>query len=423
MKHKNISVISLLLVTILILTACGNKQEPAAASDPTASTAPIGAAGEASGTPTVGDNLSSAPRTPTPLGLTPQLTQGVEATPDILSPAPTSGENGEDSENGEESENGENSENPSASVTPAPEQTPTPSPAKDPGAAPTPALTPAADVTPTPSKKPSTGNTSTPTPTPSKKPSTGNSGKKLLYALADVGVWDAPNYYTSDTLGKLTHGGQYEVLETIKGTTMTWYRISFNGKNGYVETKYLGATRVEPTPTHAPTQKDLAHMIGTGVVWTEVCPEMLTLTNEVRSELGLRPQMWGDKELEEIALARVVDTIEELENDCVHAGSKNYYHKGLESRIGEIFCWGADTCQIAFEAWRSSPGHWASIVSDDSEDEIALYDMTWPDGHEVRVGDIIPGRDSYMVCAHAIFEGHDYWVIVYAGVQRPWPND
>lgn len=205
---------------------------------------------------------------------------------------------------------------------------------------------------------------------------------------------------------------------------MTWYRISFNGKNGYVETKYLSEKYCTPTATHAYTQKELAGMQGTGVVYTELCPEMLTLVNDVRADLGLRPQIWGDKELEEIALARVADTIEELENDCVHSGTKNYYHKGYGSTIGEIFAWGGlSSAEWALAEWKSSPGHWRSIVSTGSEDEVAACDMTWMDGHEVKKGDIIPGQDIYMVCAHAIYEGADYWVIVGLGVQRPWPND
>ncbi len=162
---------------------------------------------------------------------------------------------------------------------------------------------------------------------------------------------------------------------------------------------------------------------GTGVVWTELCPEMLTLVNDVRADLGLRPQIWGDKELEEIALARVVDTIQELEDGKVHAGISKYHHKGFDVPVGEIFVWGAWDCEMALEVWRDSPNHWRSIVSDGSEDEVSLFDMTWPDGHEVKEGDIIPGKDIYMVCAHAIYEGDDYWVIVGVGVQRPWPND
>lgn len=389
MKHRNLSLVSLLLVAILLFTACGNDQTPA--TSPEASTPAASASPEAAEpTDEAGNTLPSV----TPAVLTPPVdatpTPDADGTPDVTPDAPL----------------------PTGTGTAAPTEGGTLQPAS-------PAVSEAEKATPAPSenKTPTKGG-SKPTSTP--KPS---NGKKLLYAISDVGVQDAPNYYTSGSLGKLTHGKQYEVLETIKGTTMTWYRISFNGKNGYVETKYLAAQYCSPTPTHAYTQKELAQMVGTGVVYTEVCPEMLTLVNEVRGELGLRLDMWGDKELEEIALARVVDTIQELEDGCVHSGAKNYWHEGLDSNIGEIFAWGAQSCKTAFEVWRDSPGHWASIVSDCTEDEIAECDYISWDGRKVKAGDVVPGEDSYMVCAHAIFEGEDYWVIVYAGKQRPWPND
>ena len=388
MKHKTLSFVSLLLAAILLFTACGNKQEPTT-SDPSALSAPIGTtAPDASpaADPSPVDDVTPAVGSITPAVLTPnvtpQLTPGTEdpvVTPDV--PLPT------------------------GPGTAAPTEGGTLQPAS-------PAVSEAGNTTPV-------KGGSTPTSTPK----TGSS-KKLLYAVSDIGVQDAPNYYTSSSLGNLTHGKQYEVLETIKGTTMTWYRISFNGKNGYVETKYLAEQYCTPTPTHAYTQEELARMQGTGVIYTEVCPEMLTLVNDVRSELGLRLDMWGDKELEEIALARVVDTIEELENGCVHSGAKNYWHTGLDSNIGEIFAWGAlFNCKEALNTWKNSPGHWKSIVSTGSEDEIADGDYIDEDGREVKAGDIVPGFDYYMVCAHAIYQGDDYWVIVWAGKQRPWPND
>ena len=107
--------------------------------------------------------------------------------------------------------------------------------------------------------------------TPSNTPKP-NSEKKLLYAVSGAGVQDAPNYYTSNCLGNLTHGKQYEVPETIKGTTMTWYRISFNGKNGHVETKYLAAQQCSPTPKYAPT-------FSYDKPTVNLCPEMLGMIN------------------------------------------------------------------------------------------------------------------------------------------------
>lgn len=91
--------------------------------------------------------------------------------------------------------------------------------------------------------------------------------------------------------------------------------------------------------------------------------------------------------------------------------------------MSEYFAWGDHTYVGAFNTWKNSPGHWRSIVSDQSEDEIAECDIVFGDGREIKKGDIIPGRDIYMVCAHAIYQGDHYWVIVYASKQRPWPDD
>ncbi len=272
-------------------------------------------------------------------------------------------------------------------------------------------LTPPVDVTPTPDADGTpkvTPDASVPTGTGAAVPTEGGTLQPASPAVSEAGkATPAPSENKTPTKG----GKPTAAPEPTKGS----------GKPTNTPKPTKAPAKDTPTPTMS--LKEQAMHQGTGVVWTELCPEMLTLVNKARRELSLREKMWGDKELEEIALARVVDTIQELEDGCVHSGAKNYYHKGLECPILEIFAWGAWDCEMAFEVWRDSPNHWASIINDGTEDEVAACDIIDEDGREIKKGDIIPGVDAYMVCAHAIYEGDDYWVIVSVGKRRPWPND
>ncbi len=397
MKHRNLSLVNLLLVAILLFSACGNDQTSTTspgASTPAASTSPEAVEPTEAAGNTV-PSVTPAVLTPQP---TPQPTPDADGTPTVTPNALVPTETG------------------MAAPTESGTLQPASSAVSEAGEA---TLAPSENKTPTKGvNKP----TSTPTkgekkPTSTPKP---NSGKKLLYAVSDAKVQDAPNYYTSKCLGNLTHGKQYEVLEAIKGKTMTWYRISFNGKKGYVETKYLAAQQCSPTPTpkYGPT-------FSYDKPTVNLCPEMLDMINGARSELGLRPYEWGDNELEEIARNRAVDLIEEYAAGKVHAGTVNYWHQGLNSNIGEIAAVGflAYMPITAFETWKASPGHWASIIDDASEDRISECDLIWYDGHKVKAGDLIPGEDTYTVCAYAEYEGMYYWTCVFIGKQRPWPTN
>lgn len=175
-KRRRVFVNVMLVLLLVLSTACGNKQEPTATSDPAASGAPIGTTAPAT-SPTAETSPAVTPTAGsiTPALLTPDVTQGVDVTPGIEpseAPAPSGSV-------------------PSGAATPSPDTkqpvTPVPSSAANPGTV-TPTLTTAAGKTPTKA----TGNTSTPSPTPSKKPGNTSTPSPTPTPAEDVygDTWD-----------------------------------------------------------------------------------------------------------------------------------------------------------------------------------------------------------------------------------------
>lgn len=179
MKKKQFSLISFLLISVLLITACGNDQTPATSPEtgtPAASASPEAA----EPTDAVGNTLPSV----TPAVLTPPVdvtpTPGADGTPDASAPtgtgtaAPTEGGTLQPASPAV-SEAGKATPAPSENKTPTKggsKPTAAPEPTKGsskPTNTPKPTKAPAKDTpTPIPTKKP--GNTSTPSPTPTPEP-------------------------------------------------------------------------------------------------------------------------------------------------------------------------------------------------------------------------------------------------------------
>ncbi|MDO4317223.1 MAG: hypothetical protein Q4C48_03345 [Lachnospiraceae bacterium] len=260
MKHRNLSLLSLLLATILLFAACGKKQEPASGAA-AATPSGIGAAGEASGTPTTDSNLSSAPGTPTPIGLTTQPTQGAAATPDIDSVTPTITLS-------------DPTIIPSGAATPSPDtKQPEPSSAANPGTA-TPILTTAAGKTPTKAAgntstptltpKKSSGNTSTPSPTPSKKP--GNTSTPSPTPTPEPVVWDEPweDAVCRDDIAAalMQKVNAYRVNKGIPA-----YEDPYDCRASVADYLFNAAHRVAREQVLLRDARHENNQIGTGVVW------------------------------------------------------------------------------------------------------------------------------------------------------------
>lgn len=284
-------------------------------------------------------------------------------------------------------------------------QAPTVSPTNKPTNVPTKAVTPSPTEEIIPSAEPSVEVTSEATPevTPTEIPDE-----------PDFGMTDTPSPMPEPT-------SEQEMTEapTPSVVTPTATPTVVPTRQETPTPKPTSTPRPTTTPVPTATPTPLPEYV------VEVVPEMLDLVNEARDEYGYRHYEWGDAELEEIALKRVFEFRDEFNDSTkeVHDGTVNHYHSGYNSGISEIAAYGDRYYEWAFDTWKGSPGHWASIISDNTEDEIVLPGATviW-DGKKYYEGDVLPGQDIYMVCAHLKhWEGSyyaHYWVIVFAGVQR-----
>lgn len=119
--------------------------------------------------------------------------------------------------------------------------------------------------------------TSTTTPTPiATKPQTSTSQKgQVINISSNLRVRVAANTSCS-VLGYLTNG---QVVDII-GKTSDWYKISFNGKEGYVCDEYIkivdSSTTTTPTPTNS----------------TQTSSTYNTILNAMKANLG-SPYVWG----------------------------------------------------------------------------------------------------------------------------------
>lgn len=148
---------------------------------------------------------------------------------------------------------------------------------------PTPTPTPTNTPTPTPTPKP----TATPTPSPSPTPKyTFKDFEKTMYAKSSVNVRDLPS----------TEGGKIGSLNDWEKVTVTgqcketnWYKINFNGLEGFVSSNYLVDNK--PTPTPTPIGVIVDSGTSYGIEWTLDSNGRLELTG-VMDELPEENE-WG----------------------------------------------------------------------------------------------------------------------------------
>ena len=70
-----------------------------------------------------------------------------------------------------------------------------------------------------------------------------NMNKKLYVKASSLNVRSGPDT-TYSKLGVLSNSAEVSVTGKVKG--VSWYRISYNGKVGYVDSRYLSETKPEP---------------------------------------------------------------------------------------------------------------------------------------------------------------------------------
>lgn len=70
-----------------------------------------------------------------------------------------------------------------------------------------------------------------------------NMNKKLYVKASSLNVRSGPDT-TYSKLGVLSNSAEVSVTGRVKG--VSWYRISYNGKVGYVDSRYLSETKPEP---------------------------------------------------------------------------------------------------------------------------------------------------------------------------------
>ncbi len=146
---------------------------------------------------------------------------------------------------------------PTDTPTPAPTETSTPTPTYTPTPTPTPTETPAPTDTPTPSPTPTPEITVTPeifgTHTPTPTPDPVEPRNDLVWiTTASLNVRSGPGAdYTS--LGTVSMGDR--MRRTGIDRESGWSRVEFNGKTGFINTKYC--TDIRPTPTPFPSELTL----------------------------------------------------------------------------------------------------------------------------------------------------------------------
>ncbi len=177
---------------------------------------------------------------------------------------------------------------PTPSGTPEPSMTPTltgtPDPGNTPTPTPTPTVTPTPSVTPTPTATPTPSATPTPTATPTPIQYTYREMNTEMYVLNQVNVRKQPDA-DSELLDKLKK--DTKVTVTAQCIENNWYRISYDGKTGYVSNNYLTKTAPPtPTPTVTPTPTPV------GYTYREMNTVMYVL-----NQVNVRKQPDADSEL------------------------------------------------------------------------------------------------------------------------------